>query len=106
MRHILFNLISNASKYSDVKKNIYITCTSDDGKVHFSVRDEGIGISAEDQKHLFERFFRAGNAGNIPGTGLGLNIVRRYVDLLEGTISFSSEYGKGSTFVFSLPLKN
>ncbi len=106
MRHILFNLISNASKYSDVKKNIYITCTSDDGKVHFSVRDEGIGISAEDQKHLFERFFRAGNAGNIPGTGLGLNIVRRYVDLLEGTISFGSEYGKGSTFVFSLPLKN
>lgn len=106
MRHIFFNLISNASKYSDVKKNIYITCTSDDGKIHFSVRDEGIGISAEDQKHLFERFFRAGNAGNIPGTGLGLNIVKRYVDLLEGTISFSSEYGKGSTFVFSLPLNN
>jgi signal transduction histidine kinase len=67
--------------------------------------DEGIGISTEDQKHLFERFFRASNAGNIPGTGLGLNIVKRYVDLVKGTISFKSEYGKGSTFVVSIPLE-
>lgn len=106
IRNILFNLISNASKYSEAKKNIYLTCTHNNGMINFSVRDEGIGISAEDQRHLFERFFRASNAGNIPGTGLGLNIVKRYVDLLGGTISFTSDYGKGSTFVFSLPLKD
>jgi PAS domain S-box-containing protein len=105
LRNILFNLISNASKYSDVKKNIYITCTQNDAGFTCSVMDEGIGISTEDQKHLFERFFRASNAGNIPGTGLGLNIVKRYVDLVKGTIAFKSEYGKGSTFVVSIPLE-
>ncbi|HEX5171021.1 MAG TPA: PAS domain-containing sensor histidine kinase [Cyclobacteriaceae bacterium] len=106
MRNILFNLISNASKYSDKEKNIYITCTHNNGQIIFSIRDEGIGISKEDQRHLFDRFFRASNAGNIPGTGLGLNIVKRYVELLRGDISFTSEHGKGSTFIITLPLEN
>jgi signal transduction histidine kinase len=70
----------------------------------FHIRDEGIGIPKEDHKHLFDRFFRASNAGNIQGTGLGLNIVKRYVDLLNGSITFSSEYEKGSTFIVSIPL--
>ena len=68
--------------------------------------DQGIGIPIEDQKHLFTRFFRAHNADNIQGTGLGLNIVKRYVDLMEGLIEFKSGLGEGSTFIVSIPLKN
>ncbi len=103
LRNILFNLITNASKYSEVDKPIYITCQNGDGKIMFDVRDEGIGIPHEDQKHMFDRFFRASNAGNVQGTGLGLNIVKRYIDLLGGSISFSSEYGKGTMFNVIIP---
>jgi signal transduction histidine kinase len=103
LRNIMFNLISNASKYSGTDKNIYITCTVQTQMIRFEIKDEGVGIPDEDQKHLFERFFRASNAGNIEGTGLGLNIVKRYAELLSGTITFSSEYGKGSTFVVIFP---
>ena len=104
LRNILFNLISNASKYSESQKNIFLSCIGDSKKIIFSVRDEGIGIPKEDHKHLFDRFFRASNAGNIQGTGLGLNIIKRYTDLLNGHISFSSEAGKGSTFIVTIPL--
>ena len=69
----------------------------------FDVRDEGIGIPHEDQKHMFDRFFRASNSGNVQGTGLGLNIVKRYIDLLGGSISFSSEHGKGTIFNVIIP---
>ena len=103
LRNILYNLISNASKYSDAGKTIDISVESKDGRVFFYVKDEGIGIPQDDQKHLFDRFFRASNAGNIQGTGLGLHIVKRYVDLISGEISFSSIYGEGSTFYFSIP---
>ena len=104
MRHILFNLISNASKYSQPGKPIYITCRQEDKVLLVSIRDEGIGIPEQDMKHMFDRFFRASNAGNVQGTGLGLNIVKRYVELLGGTISFTSEYEKGSTFTVKIPL--
>jgi signal transduction histidine kinase len=66
--------------------------------------DEGIGIPDSEVKYLFDRFFRASNATNIQGTGLGLHIVKRYVDLLKGTVSFSSEEGKGSIFTIEIPL--
>ncbi|MCU0357532.1 MAG: PAS domain-containing sensor histidine kinase [Cyclobacteriaceae bacterium] len=104
IRNILFNLISNASKYSADHKVIYITSTIADHQLKISIRDEGIGIPDNDLKHLFERFFRASNVTNIQGTGLGLNIVKRYVDLLQGSIDFSSQEGKGSTFTVTLPL--
>lgn len=103
LRNIMFNLISNASKYSEPHKTITVRCESKNSFIHFHVQDEGIGISMEDQKHLFERFYRASNAGNVQGTGLGLNIVKRYVELLRGTISFHSERGKGSIFTISIP---
>lgn len=103
LRNVMFNLLSNASKYSDPHKKIILKCESENNQFRFSVSDEGIGIPNEDQKHLFDRFFRASNAGNIQGTGLGLNIVKRYLDLLEGDITFESEYGKGSTFIISIP---
>jgi PAS domain S-box-containing protein len=102
LRNILFNLISNASKYSEPDENIVLRCTETDRRFFFAVIDQGIGIPKEDQKHLFDRFFRASNAGNIQGTGLGLNIVKRYVELLNGTIKFTSEYGKGSTFTIDI----
>jgi PAS domain S-box-containing protein len=103
IRNIMFNLLSNASKYSDNNKNIYLSCALSENKIVFTIKDEGIGIPKEDQKHLFDRFFRASNAGNIQGTGLGLNIVRRYAELLDGEITFTSEYGKGSTFIVGIP---
>lgn len=102
VRNILFNLISNASKYSD--KPIKISYTCQKGMFEFSVEDEGVGIPDEDKKYIFTRFFRASTAGNVQGTGLGLNIVKRYVELMNGTITFESEYGKGSKFTVLLPL--
>lgn len=103
IRNIAFNLISNASKYSDEGKMIYVNIAYDATHITIGITDEGIGIPAEEMRHIFERFFRASNASNIQGTGLGLNIVKRYVSLLKGDIGFTSEYGKGSTFTFTIP---
>jgi PAS domain S-box-containing protein len=103
LRNILFNLLSNASKYSEPHTSIHLRVVREDAQVVFSVRDEGIGIPVEEHRHIFDRFFRASNSGNIQGTGLGLNIVRRYVDLLNGTIDFASVYGEGSTFTVRIP---
>ncbi len=103
LRNILFNLISNASKYSE-NKPIHLLYECSDTEFTFRVRDEGMGIPSEDKKHIFTRFFRASNAGNIQGTGLGLNIVKRYVDLLGGIIVFESEYEKGATFSVTIPI--
>ncbi len=104
LRNILLNLLSNASKYSEPGKTIHLIAAKTNRSFEIMVSDEGIGIPDEDKKHMFDRFFRASNASNIPGTGLGLNIVKRYVDLLNGTIKFSSTYQKGSTFTLSIPI--
>lgn len=106
LKNVLFNLLSNASKYSD--PDTEITCYSAIEGEHMLIKvsDQGMGIPIEDQKHLFTRFFRAHNAENIQGTGLGLNIVRRYVNLMDGKIEFESEVGKGSTFQIFIPLRN
>ena len=101
LKNILFNLISNAIKYSD--KDIHCIFKFDNDHLEIKVKDQGIGIPEEDQKYLFSRFFRAGNVTNIQGTGLGLNIVERYVHLLEGEISFNSVQEKGTTFIVKLP---
>ncbi len=104
LRNILFNLISNAGKYSDAGKTIRLDVFSTEDNMIIEVHDQGMGIPPSEVKHVFERFFRASNASNIQGTGLGLNIVKKYVDLLGGNIAFSSEAGKGSTFTIILPL--
>lgn len=101
LRNIMFNLISNAIKYSDKNIHCDITFRIDDFEI--KIRDQGIGIPIEEQKHMFTRFFRASNVTNIQGTGLGLNIVKNYVQLLNGSISFESEHEIGTTFVISLP---
>lgn len=97
-KNILINLISNAIKYSSTDKIIKVDTKIEDKQMCLTVEDKGMGIPKEEQKNLFERFFRASNAGNIQGTGLGLNIVKRYVDLLKGKISFESEENQGTTF--------
>jgi signal transduction histidine kinase len=71
-----------------------------------TISDHGIGISEEDQKHLFSSFFRAANATNIHGTGLGLHIVKRYVGLLNGSIDIKSQLNKGTIVTISIPLNN
>ena len=103
VRNVLFNLISNASKYSEENDPIDVLLKKRDDHVCIKVTDRGMGIPAEEQKNLFERFFRAGNVTNIQGTGLGLNIVKKYVDLLGGQIEFESQEGKGSRFEVKLP---
>lgn len=104
LKHILFNLISNASKYSDQHTTIYCQTTLSQTHLSITVKDEGIGIPQADQKHLFSRFFRAHNVENIKGTGLGLHIVRQYIDLLNGQIRFESQEGTGTTFFIEIPL--
>jgi len=105
-RNILINLISNAIKFSNDDGLIEIRTTVNKNDVIISIKDNGIGISKEDQQHLFERFFRAQNATNIQGTGLGLNIVAKYVELMNGVITFESELNKGTTFTIKFPLKS
>lgn len=103
LNHVLSNLVQNAIKYTPEGKRIKLATTLSDGSLSICVQDEGIGIPLEDQQHLFERFFRASNAFTVQGTGLGLNIVRKYLDLMGGRIDFTSEPGKGSTFTATLP---
>lgn len=104
IRNILYNLISNAIKYSDVGKKITCSIFSKGEEIEIVVTDEGMGIPPEDQKHIGSRFFRAANAINVPGTGLGLNIVQSYLNTLKGNLSFESHPGKGTTFTVQLPL--
>jgi PAS domain S-box-containing protein len=103
LRHILVNLISNAAKYSSEGMDITIKSWMDDDACKISIIDQGIGIPEVDHPHLFDRFFRASNVENIKGTGLGLNIVAHYINILDGHIDFSSEMGKGSVFTIVLP---
>jgi signal transduction histidine kinase len=101
---ILTNLISNALKYSRQGDIINVTTTIKDNLLTIVVKDNGIGIPAKEHKYVFERFYRAPNALNYEGTGLGLHIVRKNVKLLKGTVSFISEVNKGTEFTVTLPL--
>ena len=105
LRNIILNLLSNAIKFSSEKGVIEISSTTNEKEITLTVRDCGIGISKEDQEHLFERFFRGTNAANIQGTGLGLHIVSKYIELMDGQISYSSELEKGTEFIikFTMP---
>ncbi|WP_299762311.1 hybrid sensor histidine kinase/response regulator [uncultured Pontibacter sp.] len=103
LKNILLNLLSNASKYSAEQKEVIFTTSIKNSVVKVVVQDQGIGIPEADQAHLFTPFFRAQNVTNIQGTGLGLNIVKRYVDIMGGTINYQSELDKGTTFTVTLP---
>jgi PAS domain S-box-containing protein len=103
VRNVLLNLLSNAIKYSEENKPVSLFVDVEKKLVTIRVKDEGIGIPEEEQQCLFGIFYRAKNAISIQGTGLGLNIVKRYVELLEGSITFVSRQNEGSVFTVSFP---
>lgn len=102
-RNILLNLISNAIKFSPENKIIQLETNITPKQISIVVADQGMGIPKEEQEHLFERFFRAKNVINIQGTGLGLNIVGKYLEAMKGQINFTSELNLGTTFTVSIP---
>jgi len=106
LRHIVYNLLSNAIKYSEEDKKITFSIDADDQFLFLKISDQGMGIPKENQINLFNRFYRADNVTHIQGTGLGLNIVKQYTELMGGTITFKSELNKGSSFYVTLPLKS
>lgn len=95
-RNILINLLSNAAKFSDENKIILVNTEVKNNQLIFSVKDQGMGISKKDQENLFQIFYRATNATNIPGTGLGLHIVAKYVEMMNGKIELKSELNEGT----------
>jgi len=99
LKHVMMNLISNAVKFSPENASIYINSAGTTNEIKISIKDQGVGISKEDQTHLFERFFRGANVSNIQGTGLGLHIVSRYVELMNGAVTCTSELDQGTEFV-------
>jgi signal transduction histidine kinase len=104
LRHILGNLLSNAIKYSPQSTPARLRVREDARSVCFEVKDQGIGIPADDLPRLFGNFHRASNVGDIPGTGLGLAIVKRAVDSHGGTIQVASAPGSGTCFTVTIPL--
>jgi signal transduction histidine kinase len=104
LRHIVSNLVSNAVKYSPDGAEVRVALRREAGFARLDVVDRGIGIPEADQARLFEAFHRAGNVGEIPGSGLGLLIVKRCVELHGGRIAVRSRVGEGTTFEVDLPL--
>jgi PAS domain S-box-containing protein len=102
LSNVITNLVTNAVKYSPENKPISLRTSITGGLLHITTTDEGMGIPEEDQQHLFERFFRGSNATTIQGTGLGLNLVRRYLELMHGSIGFTSAPGH-TVFQVELP---
>lgn len=98
LKNCVINLIGNAIKYSGENTFIEFNTEINAQGCLITVKDNGIGIPDKEQSQLFEPFFRANNTGNIPGTGLGLNIVARYTQLMNGTVSFESHLNQGTTF--------
>lgn len=104
LRHIVVNLLTNAIKYSPAHEEIRLDTQVTSDTLLIRVEDKGTGIPEHEQSQIFKRFFRGQNATNTDGTGLGLNLVKKYVRLLKGTIQFTSEVNKGSTFTVRIPL--
>jgi PAS domain S-box-containing protein len=106
LKNIFLNLLSNAIKYSPPESIIKFKYFRREENLHIEVVDEGIGISKSEQSHLFTRFFRAKNASGIQGTGLGLYLVKKYVEEMQGSITFASELEHGTTFKIEFPLND
>lgn len=104
IRNILLNLVSNAIKFSPENKTVSVISNLTNSHLTLTVKDEGLGIPKDEQEHLFQRFFRAKNVTNIQGTGLGLNIVSKYLEAMNGEIEFESELNIGTKFQLKIPL--
>lgn len=101
---IFENLLSNAIKYSSDGQKVDFHISFENGQLISTIRDQGIGIPKSEQDQLFDRFFRAKNVGIIEGSGLGLSIVKKCIEVLKGTIEFESVEGKGTTFKVTIPV--
>jgi len=106
MKHIAINLLTNAIKFSPEDSRIELGMENRKSELVFSVKDKGIGIPKQDQEHLFKRFFRSSNVTNIQGTGLGLHIVGKYAELMNGKIECRSAEGKGTQFIITFNNNN
>jgi signal transduction histidine kinase len=102
-RQLANNLISNAIKYTPADKKVFISLSEEDNHFTIVVKDQGIGISIEDQKNIFEPFIRGRNVAKINGTGLGLAILKRAANLLQGNIKLESVINEGTVFSVTLP---
>ncbi len=105
MHYILLNLMSNAIKYTPEHKSIILNISETKSKLRIDVIDQGMGIPKSEQPHLFQSFFRAKNATNIQGTGLGLTIIKQYTELMDGSIRFASKLHQGTTFTIEFQKK-
>ncbi|RXK52379.1 PAS domain-containing sensor histidine kinase [Aquirufa rosea] len=104
IRKILLNALSNALKFSN--ENVELIVREENNLLKINIKDRGIGISDEDKKHLFERFFRGSNATVIPGTGLGLHLIDRYLELIQGRMTLESELNQGTQLTIEIPKLN
>lgn len=105
LRRIFSNLLDNAMKYSPIGNEIWVNFSCSESQAVFQIQDQGIGISPKDIPHVFEWLYRGSNVGLIPGTGVGLAIVKQCVDLHGGEITVDSVVGRGTTFTVTLPQK-
>jgi PAS domain S-box-containing protein len=103
LKNVMINLVSNAVKFSPENSSVHIGVTRTENGLKLCVADQGIGISEEDQQHLFTSFYRGKNVTNIQGTGLGLHIVKRYLDLLNASVQLTSKLEKGTTVCIEIP---
>lgn len=106
IEHVVSNLIINAIKFSPEESKIEVMTEEIGKEIKITVKDEGMGIPKEEIKFIFEPFYRTSNSQNIPGTGLGLNIVKRCIELMDGKIEVESEINKGTTFIITIPIKD
>ena len=102
LRNVITNLLSNGIKFSSENGIIEVISIVSEKDIVLKIKDNGIGISADDQEHLFERFFRGTNVTNIQGTGLGLHIVGKYIEIMDGEIEYTSDLEKGTTFIITI----
>jgi signal transduction histidine kinase len=105
VKQIMYNLLSNAVKFTPDGGRVDVTASRDNGEVRVEVRDNGIGIAETDQARIFEEFQQVGRERSREGTGLGLTLTKRFVELHGGRITLESAPGKGSIFAFTLPLR-
>jgi signal transduction histidine kinase len=106
VRQVVFNLVSNAIKFTPPEGRVDVSARLDDGVVEIAVADTGPGIQPEDQEAIFEEFEQSAAGRQVEGTGLGLPLSRKLVELHGGRLWVESEVGRGSTFLFTLPLEH
>jgi signal transduction histidine kinase len=104
LRHVLTNLLENAVKYSPQQSTVTVRSRCEENQAVFEIQDQGIGIPTTDRQRLFSPFFRASNVDTIPGTGIGLSIVKKCVELHQGSLTVESEVNVGTKFTVTLPI--